>query len=141
MNILFLALDNNIKGRAGDAVHIRELVGALAKSGHSIHLIAAETDEGPEELQLLKEHENIKLYFLKSRYRFKNLSTVSFCKKIAKENAINVIYERRFSAKMGYLLSNILKVPYLVEINGLAEKESEMQGKVKSNYYKDKEKN
>lgn len=131
MNILFLALDNNIKGRAGDAVHIRELAGALAKLGHNIYLIAAETEDSPEELQFLEDQGNVRMFFIKGKRHFKNLSTISFCKKIARENPVNIIYERRFSAKIGHSLSKILKIPYLVEINGLTEIESKMQGKIR----------
>ncbi len=131
MKILFLALDVNIKARAGDAVHVRELTMALAKLGHEVVLIAPFIEDGPKELAALKDHQNVKIFFAKTGRYFKNISTISFCKKVAKKGGAEIIYERRFSAKIGYSLGKLLKIPYFVEINGLPGLELKMLGKMR----------
>lgn len=127
MNILFLTLDVNIKSKTGDAVHIRELALSLAKLGNEISLVAPYTYDKSDELKSLLNQRNIHMFFNKPGRHFRNLSTVLFCRKIAKSQESNIIYERRFSPKIGYALNKILKIPFIVEINGLKDKEMELQ--------------
>lgn len=131
MNILFLAIDINIKGRAGDSVHVRELVMALAKLGHNVDLIVPQIEGDPEEIDSLRAQPNIRISFIPLKHQFKDSSTVLFCKKVAKENEPDIIYERRVSGKIGYLLGTILDIPHLLEINGLPELETKMQGETR----------
>ncbi|UCG03440.1 MAG: glycosyltransferase family 4 protein [Candidatus Heimdallarchaeota archaeon] len=127
MNILFLALDVNIKNKTGDAVHVQELALSLAKLGNEVSLVAPYTDDNSEELISLLNHKNIHLFFNKPGRYFRNLSTILFCRKIAKSHDSKIIYERRFSPKTGFALNKILKIPFIVEINGLKDKEMELQ--------------
>jgi glycosyltransferase involved in cell wall biosynthesis len=127
MRILFLALDVNIKSNAGDAVHVRELAKSFVDLGHKVSLIAPYTDEPDDELKALKEYDNLRIFFNKPHPRFHNISTVRFCRRIAKGHRSEIIYERRFSPKIGYLVSKLLKIPLVVEINGIKEKERELQ--------------
>ncbi|UCE37885.1 MAG: glycosyltransferase family 4 protein [Thermoplasmata archaeon] len=132
MKILFLALDVNIKSKTGDAVHVREEVASLAKIGNEVTLIAPQTDGPEDELKSLQNQDNINLYFNKPKKYFRNLKTVLFCRKIAKKHGSIIIYERRFTPKIGYTLSKILRIPLIVEINGLTDKEAEIQNIAKT---------
>ncbi len=127
MNILFLALDVNIKNKTGDAVHVREEVSSLAKIGNDVTLVAPHTEDGSVELKDLLNQNNVHLYFNKPGRSFRNLSTLLFVRKIAKDHGSQIIYERRFSPKIGYTISRLLKIPLVVEINGLIDKERELQ--------------
>lgn len=134
MNILFLALDINISGRSGDSVHVRELASSLAKIGNNITLVARSDKDSSDELQALKDQSNLSAYIFNPKTRFrllKDLSTMLLCRKLAKEHKIDVIYERRYSAKVSTILSKILRIPFVVEINGLVEEEAELQGTAK----------
>lgn len=127
MKILFLALDVNIKSKTGDAVHVRELAYSLAKIGNEVSLIAPHTDDGSEELTPLRNQSNIHIYFNKPKRHFRTLYTIRYCRKIAQNQASEIVYERRFSPKIGYSLNKLLKMPFVVEINGLKDKEMELQ--------------
>lgn len=134
MNIMFLALDVNIKSKTGDAVHVRELANSLAILGHDVSLIAPYTDEPDKELSFLEEHENLSIIFNKPKSHFRSISTALFCRRIAKSQGCEIIYERRFSPKIGYILSRLLKIPLIVEINGITEKERELQNIKEENH-------
>jgi glycosyltransferase involved in cell wall biosynthesis len=127
MNILFLALDVNIKSKTGDAVHVRELALSLARLGNDVSLVVPHTDDSSDELKSPLYQSNLHLFFNKPNRHFRDLSTILFCKKIAKSQGSKIIYERRFSPKIGYALSKILRIPFIVEINGLTDKEMELQ--------------
>jgi glycosyltransferase involved in cell wall biosynthesis len=127
MKILFLALDVNIKSKTGDAVHVRELASSLAEIGNEVSLVAPHVEGEPDQLSSLKRQANLHLYFNKPKGLFRDLSTVSFCKKIAKSQGCEVIYERRFTPKISYALNKTIKLPFAVEINGLRDKEMELQ--------------
>lgn len=132
MNILFLALDINISGRSGDSVHVRELASSLAKLGNNITLVAWSDKESSDELQALENQSNLSVSIFNPTTRFrllKDFLTILLCRKLAKEHQIDVIYERRYSAKVSTILSKILRIPFVVEINGLVEEEAELQGK------------
>jgi glycosyltransferase involved in cell wall biosynthesis len=127
MKILFLALDVNVKSTTGDAVHVRELARSFAALGHEVSMVVPQTQGSDDELAPLKEHGNLKIFFLPPRSRFRNLSTVLSCRRIAKDQGCEVIYERRFTPKIGYALTKLLRIPLLVEINGLRDKEKQLQ--------------
>jgi glycosyltransferase involved in cell wall biosynthesis len=118
MKILFLALDVNLKSNTGDAVHVREEVASLAKIGNEVTLIAPYSDDPDHELKLLQNQSNINLYFIKPKKYLRNLWTTIKCKEIAKYHGSEIIYERRFSPKNGYLLGKLLRIPFVLEING-----------------------
>jgi glycosyltransferase involved in cell wall biosynthesis len=126
MRILLLALDVNVKTNTGDAVHVRELAGSLATIGHQVSLVVPNTKGVSEEVDLLRDLDNLNLFFNSPNPRFRNLSTVLNCRKIAKGQKSEVIYERRFSPKVGYSLNKLLKIPLAVEINGLKDRERQL---------------
>jgi len=123
MNILFLALDININNKTGDSIHVRELATSLAKLGHNITLITATPLF--QKIESLQTQENLLLYFREDRG---NLSTFSFCGKVIKRHNPDIIYERRFSAKIGATLSKIHRIPLIIEVNGLVEEEAKIVG-------------
>ena len=133
MNIIFLALNVNIKARTGDAVHVRELAMNLAKLGHRVSLIAGYSPEQSEELQSLEKHSNVQISYNKNLFkipfpRSRDFSSLWICLKAARKNTPDVIYERSFSPKIGVILSKILRKPLVVEINGIVEEEAKLQG-------------
>lgn len=133
MNILFLALNVNIKARTGDAVHVRELVANLAKLGHHVSLIAEHSPEQSDELQSLEKHPNIQISYDKNLFRgqflrSRDISRLWTCLKIARKNTSDVIYERSFSPKIGMVVSKIMGKPLVVEINGIVEEEAMLLG-------------
>ncbi len=127
MNILFLALDVRIKGKTGDSVHVRELALSLAKIGNEVSLVAPHTNDSSEELASLINQDNLHLFFNRPGRHFRSLSTIRYCRKIARKQAPDIIYERRFSPKVGYALNKLSKIPFIVEINGLTDKEKALQ--------------
>lgn len=128
MNILFLALDVNLVHRTGDSIHVRELATSLTKLGNDVFLITTHTDIDNSSLDWAKKVPNLHLFFNEPRRKFKNISTFIFCKKIAKKYHLEIIYERRNSPKIGVFLGKLLRIPAVIEINGLPEEEAEMLG-------------
>lgn len=125
MKILFLALDINLGNKTGDSIHVRELASHLAELGNEIILITADIDE-KSDLAWSKKIPNLKLFFNKTEKKFRNISTLVYCKKIAIKFNVDIIYERRSSPKVGVSLGKLLKIPVIIEVNGLPELEAEM---------------
>jgi glycosyltransferase involved in cell wall biosynthesis len=122
MNILFLALDVNLVHRTGDSIHVRELAQALAGTGNKVVLITSDPG-GQKYTGWAGSISNLELFFTSSGRGLSDVSTVRFCKKVAKEHKADIIYERRTSPKVGYALHKLLKIPYVVEINAIVEEE------------------
>lgn len=123
MKILFLALDIILERKAGDSIHVRELATSFAKLGNEVILVTASS---PQQNTISDSKiENLNFYF---RDKHDNLSTLSFCGNIIKKHGPDVIYERRYSGKIGATLSKIHKIPLIMEINGLAEEEARILG-------------
>jgi glycosyltransferase involved in cell wall biosynthesis len=122
MNILFLALDVNLTHRTGDSIHVRELARSLAIMGNKVLLITADPGE-PGDIEWGSGTPNLQMFFTSSGRGLSDVSTVRFCKKVAKKHDAHIIYERRTSPKIGYALHKLLKIPYVVEINAIVEEE------------------
>ena len=129
MNILFLALDINIGDKTGDSIHMRELATSLARIGNEVFLIVAYIENIESNLDWAKKIPNLHLFFNKCGKRFKNLSTLAYSRKIAKKYRAQIIYERRFSPKIGVALSKLLRIPAIIELNGISDIEAEMLGR------------
>ena len=129
MNILLLALDVNLDNRAGDAIHVKELASSLAKLGHKIVLIAADIENKISSLQWARNND-VHLHFNPHKQGLNDLSTIFYCIDVAHEHQIQIIYERRMSPKISYILSKLLKIPNVIEINALVEDEIALQGNV-----------
>jgi glycosyltransferase involved in cell wall biosynthesis len=126
MNILLLALDVNLENKAGDAIHVKELASSLSKMDHKIVLIVADIEYKTPSLHWA-ENNNIHLYFNTPKQGLRDLSTIFYCKDVIQEHQIQIIYERRTSPKISYILSKLLKIPNVIEINGLVEEEIVLQ--------------
>ena len=132
MNILFLSLNVNVKRRTGDAVHVRELVRNLAKLGNTVSLMAEYNQEPDNELQTLYKDPLISIYFneniINVRSRLNDFLSLWACLKIAYKRSPDIIYERGSTFKIGAILSKILRIPFVVEINGIVEDEAKLLG-------------
>lgn len=117
----------DIKNKTGDAVHVRELALSLAELGNNVSLIVPHTDTDSDELKALQKQDNISLFFNKRNRYFRTLSTVLFFRKVAKNQGCEIIYERRFTPTYGFALNRLLKIPYVVEINGIKDKERQLR--------------
>lgn len=112
-NILFLALDVDFRSERGEAVHVRELAGALGAHGHQVTMITATPAASVPRLGPGLAHA--------TRPRGRDWSQVRFCVRLAKEIQPDVIYERRLSPKISFVLSRLLRIPFVVEVNGVEE--------------------
>jgi glycosyltransferase involved in cell wall biosynthesis len=125
MKILFLALDVDLNGNHGDTVHVRELARAYRDKGCQVTLLAGngESLEGLEGIQVhvLKKYFSWQLRFLDD---FRAALVGIFQLGILGRR---MIYERRFSCKVGLLIHLITRAPLLVEINGLVDDEAKAQ--------------
>jgi glycosyltransferase involved in cell wall biosynthesis len=72
------------------------------------------------------ENPNIHLYFKQIKPGFRSLRTLLYCRKMAKKHAIEVVYERRTTPKIGYALGKLMNVPAIIELNGLPAQEAQM---------------
>src|SRR5712691_8047533 len=110
MHILFLALDVNVDLDRGDGIHVRELAENLSVLGHEL-LVVAETQEGATDHQVS--------IFERPR---STLAQVVLAHRLARGWA-DVIYERRTSPKVGWTVSLLTGIPFVVEINGVLDEE------------------
>jgi glycosyltransferase involved in cell wall biosynthesis len=130
VRILFLALDVDICGRAGDSTHVRELASSFSKLGNSVALIGFTPEETLELVPAMAREMGVSIFIPKERG---NLAVLRFCRRLVKEFKPSVIYERRFSPKISGTLSKITGVPSMVEINGIIEEERKLlEGEQKS---------
>lgn len=130
MKILFLTLDINLANETGDSIHVRELATNLSKLGNEVFLITAHTNENSSSLNWSKSVPNLHLFFNKTRRIFNNISTLIFCRKIAKKYGVQIIYERRASPKIGVALGKLFRIPAVIELNGLPGLDDEIFGRV-----------
>jgi glycosyltransferase involved in cell wall biosynthesis len=128
VRILFLALDVNLSGITGDSSHVRELANSLSRIGNELALVGYIPEDSKDGVPSLEENNRITLHVPTSR---RGMSILRFCSRVIREFKPDVIYERRFSAKIGATLSVIHKLPLVIEINGLVEEELETIGDTK----------
>src|SRR2546427_3717803 len=117
MRVLYLALDVSLGDLSGDAIHVRESTRALANLGAEIHLVVPVKD-GRAERELVANG-----VFVHSIPPSGDLRTALVCKQIAQRIRPDVIFERRFSPKIGVAVSRACGLPLVLEINGLPEVE------------------
>lgn len=130
MRILFLALDVDLCGRTGDSTHVRELAASFSKLGNTVALVGHTPEASQDRIPELERELGIAISIPKDRG---NLSILRFCNRLAKEFKPDAIYERRFSPKISVTLSKVTRIPSMVEINGMIEKEKELlNGREKS---------
>lgn len=127
MRILFLALDTDIGGFAGDVVHVRAIAKAFADLGHEVLLLVG---DGPEDFKF----PNVTVKIIKKRFSgiFRFLDDIRAAlvgiRWLGVSSSDCLIYERRFSCKVGVLIKTFARCPLGVEINGLIDDEAHAQG-------------
>ena len=133
MDILLIAYNVDISSRTGDAIHVRELVSNIASLENKVLLVVRFNSDLEEDISLLTNNPNVDLKYVKNpkiNYpRSQDISMLFQCLSLAKKNHYDIIYERNFSCRIGVILSKILKLPLVVEINGLVDEEAEMLGR------------
>lgn len=126
MRILFLALDVDLVGRTGDSTHVRELAASFSAVGNEVALVGYIPPESRNEASDMFETTDISLHTAEGKG---NLSILWFGSLVAKEFKPDVIYERRFSPKIGVTLGKMIGVPTVVEINAMIEEEKRILDK------------
>lgn len=120
MHMLFLALDVNLADPRGDAIHTRELARWMAARGNRVELVSATDGHAvPETPDGVRHH---------MRPRGSDWTTIRFCASLARKTGASVIYERRLSPKISFAVSRLLRIPFVVEVNG-SEEEPAMLGR------------
>ena len=106
MNILFLAVDVDLKHDRGDAVHVRELARELGNGGHRVILVTGTSpNDAPQGIR----------HFTRPN---SDPSQVLFGWELASGWA-DVIYERRTSPKLSWSISRLTGIPFVLEVNGV----------------------
>jgi len=110
MNILFLAVDVNLRTERGDGVHVMELASQLETLGHHVVRVTA-TSSG----HLVEGNRH-------AVCPSSAASQVLFGRQLAARWA-DVIYERRTSPKLSWAISHLTRIPFVVEVNGVLSEE------------------
>ncbi len=110
MNLLLLALDVDLSLQRGESVHVRELSGHLAGLGHSVRLVTASRFD-PEIPRVVHV----------SRRRA-TLAQVAQAVGLSRSWA-DIVYERRISPKVSWMVSKVTGIPFVIEANGILEDE------------------
>ncbi len=126
MRILFLALDVDLTGRTGDSTHVRELATSLSKIGNDVALVGYYTPEYRDQAVQAFQGTNVLLHSPEGRG---NLATLRFGSSVVRQFKPDVIYERRFSPKIGVTLGKMAALPSVVEINAMVEEEKKILDK------------
>jgi glycosyltransferase involved in cell wall biosynthesis len=113
-------------GRTGDSIHVRELAASLSKVGNSVTLVGHTPEDSLDQVPSLFKGLDVSVHIPQKR---SDVAILRFCSRLVKEHKPEVIYERRYSPKLGAGLSMLHKLPLVVEINGLVEEEMEILGR------------
>ncbi len=119
MDILFLALDVDLRLNRGDAIHTRAIASSWARAGHRVHLVVGGDSDN-------REIPGIEITIRPVHGDFPILACV---KEVARSFQPDVIYERRFSPKISMAVSTLTGAPFAVEYNGIVDEEAAMQGR------------
>ncbi len=111
MNILILALDVDLQRNRGDSIHVNELSAGLRELGHAVRLV---TGTSPENVPIGLEHETRRSSTLGQILRGRSLAA----------KWADVIYERRGSPKVSWVISRLTGVPFVLEVNGVLDDEA-----------------
>ena len=123
MRILYLALDIQLGDASGDAVHVFEATRALARQAQ-VDLVVPKLKGKHQEAPEL-EAAGVEVHSVDTSADGPCAKT---CAAIAKKNQSEVIYERRYSPKIGAAVSQSTKLPLVVEVNGLPDVEADILG-------------
>jgi glycosyltransferase involved in cell wall biosynthesis len=141
MKILFFAQDVTPSARSGDAVHVRELVANLTSLGHSLIVMGRDLEGvSKEDYKLYQkvlsglESKRLKFILLSGRFKLSFFPVRLFhtftkgLKTLHKEK-VDLIYTRSINCRLEVFLSQLLRIPLVVEINGLEDEERELMAK------------
>ncbi len=119
MDILFLALDVDLRLNRGDAIHARAIASSWARAGHRVHLVVGGDgdDRGIPGVEITV------------RPVRGDLPILACVKNVARSFRPDVVYERRFSPKISVAVSTGTGIPFAVEYNGIVDEEAAMQGR------------
>jgi len=112
VNILFLAVDVDLRRDRGDAVHVRELASNLESIGHSVRLM---TSTPPSDATEAFRHVT----------RPASSSAQVLVGRELAAGWADVIYERRTSPKLSWAISRLALMPFALEVNGVLSDERE----------------
>lgn len=121
--VLFLALDINLSRARGDSVHTVELAKAFHTLGHEVTLVVGAGGPLADDLPAA-----VKLRVVTGR----DLPVAMAILLNMRESPPDVIYERRTTPKIGYVLSRLFSSPLVLEVNGLLDDELIFQGRESS---------
>jgi len=127
MRVAYLALDVNLKDASGDAIHVKEATRALASAGAEIHLVVPAIERRPQSDPGL-EKGGVRIHSIAATG---NVQAALACRKLAAKARAELVYERRYSPKIGAAVSRATGLPLVVEVNGLLDVEAEILGKAK----------
>lgn len=127
MRILFLALDVNPTSTGGEFIHLSSVALAWDALGHEVCVVLPDTEGALAATESSFKSAAIQVHLNRGR---SDIGTLSSCMEVLKEFGPDVIYERRFSPKIGVALKTLSGVPLAVEINGLIEQEAAFSGKI-----------
>ncbi len=113
MKFLILALDVDLSRRAGDATHLRELCSNLVRMGQPVEVVVAGGQDA-------NEIESVPIHVVSGPRLW---SVIRQVRPIIQEFQPDLIYERRVSPKVSFVLSRLFRVPFAVEVNGLPDEE------------------
>lgn len=114
MRLMLLALDVDLRHTTGDSIHVRELAENLARLGNEVLLfVHAGTGDWtpPPSVRLCETG------------REREWETALKAAHLARTEAVDLIYERRFTPKVGAVVAALSGVRLAVEVNGLADRE------------------
>ena len=120
MRILFLALDINLDRQRGDTVHAMELANGLASIGHAITFVVGAASGHSPTLR-----SDIVLRVVGGSNRRVVRETLA----VARRSAIDIVYERRSTPKIGFAVKTRRRIPLVMEINGILRDELHFQGR------------
>ena len=133
MNILFLARAVNGAGNFGDSVHVRELISAWARLGHSVDLVCLSKKPLPsnsdnQRLYTARRTVPIRDSGLLRFYSLRQLLAAVRILRLISSREFDVIYARpsvgltgTFDVLIEVLASRLAGVPLVLEVNGWAE--------------------
>jgi len=124
VRILYLALDVQLSDTSAEGVHVLEVTRALAQR-ISLDLVVPKIHGNPQAAPGLKLP-GIRLHSVDTT---SDARCAKACEDIAKAGRSQVIYERRYSPKIGAAVSRTTRLPFILEVNGLPDVEREGLGR------------
>lgn len=122
MRLLYLALDINLDDVSGDAIHVHEVTRALASLGVEVHLVVPDL-AGKKQRSPALEKSGVVIHSIAVSG---DIGTALACRRLAAGVIADVVFERRFSPKVGVAVSRACARPLIVEVNALPDVEMEI---------------